>query len=461
MEFNHIDFRPSIVPFSLTTIGNAPTDLIICIDKSGSVSNEEFLLQLNAISNIVNYLSVYMVSNGGNLKLALSTFSTNFNLILSLTGTADTVLNEGLNLLNSESPGGSTSTDEAFEGCLQQLSPSLNNEARTDARKVILFTLDGTVSITGGNLVNTLDITNSFKQGTFNSTYNPDSINGVIKMVGITSAADPVYVPGLSGTVPPVVEVQSGVGSVLISGGGVSNQDYWFLNEFSDFIDIASSIAEQSLSYATSDLINSGSYTSQSAEQFLDNGTVVPFGTNIQHVEKHSFFIKNTTPNGAYLTLNLDENSTSNRILNSSHFGVIVEGVIGGTPSTTLFGPFNSAFRPIRIAKFKHTMIRNQNTNAAQNQNQPSWKFEIEENMQSSTADFLVPGVFIGNQSFPVGFDLSGINAPLDPCLLVSSEGKGNNGVHSVVYDPSDNTFNFSITGMMNNTYIKGTYLLI
>lgn len=468
MEFNHIDFRPSIVPFSLTTIGNAPTDLIICIDKSASVSNEEFLLQLNAISNIVNYLSVYMISNGGNLKLALSTFSTDFNLILGLTGTADTILNEGLNLLNSESPGGSTSTDEAFEGCLQQLSPSLNNEARTDARKVILFTLDGTVSTSGGNLVNTLDITNSFKQGTFNSTYNPDSINGIIKMVGITSAADPVYVPGLSGIVPPVVELQPGIGTVLISGGGVSNQDYWFLNEFSDFVDIASSIAEQSLSYATSDLINSGSYTSQSAEQFLDNGTVVPFGTNIQHVEKHSFFIKNATPGnvdnitGAYLTLNLDENSTSNRILNSSHFGVIVEGVIGGTTATTLFGPFNYVFLPRKIVKFKHTMIRNRNPNASSAQNQPSWKFEIEEDMDPTLTIILAasgPNSLNGNPQFP-GFDYTS-NLPLDPCLPVSSEGKGNNNFHPVIYNSSNNTFNFFITGMINNTYIKGTYLLI
>lgn len=468
MEFNHIDFRPSIVPFSLTTIGNAPTDLIICIDRSGSVSGEQYLLQLEAINDIVNYLSVYLISNGGNLKIALSVFSSEFDIFQTLTGVADTVLGNGLTALNNTVPGGSTKTNFAFRGCIRHLCPSVNNEARTDVRKVILFTLDGNVTSTSNVLTETLQYTNSFKEGTFNSDHNPDSINGVIKMVGITSAADPIYVPGLSGTAPPIISDVPGQGDVLIGGGGVTNQDYWFLNEFADFVDIASSIAEQSLSYATSDLINSGSYTSQSAEQFLDNGTVVPFGTNIQHVEKHSFFIKNATPGnvsnitGAYLTLNLDENSTSNRILNSSHFGVIVEGVIGGIIATTLFGPLNSLFRPRKIVKFKHTMIRNRNPSAAQDQNQPSWKFEIEENIQPSTADFIVPGAIINNPNFPSGFDGPiGINTPFDPCLTVSSEGKGNNGPHPVIYNPNNNTFNFFITGIITNTYIKGTYLLI
>jgi len=467
MEVNHIDFRPSIVPFSLTTIGDEPTDLIICIDRSSSVLDDQYIDQLNAIEQIVNYLSIYLISNEGNLKVALSTFSGAFSLVQSLTGNADTLLGEGLTALNGTEPGGSTKTNFAFRECIRHLCPSINSEARTGVRKVILFTLDGSITSVNNVLAETVQYTNSFKLGTFNSDHNPDSINGIIKMVGITSAADPVYVPGLSGTAPPIINVVPGQGDTLIGGGGVANQDYWFLDQFEDFIDIASSIAEESLTVDNAQVINSGSYTSQSAEQFLDDGTVVPFGDNIQHVEKHSFFVKDAPTNTStpYLTLNLDENSTGSRILNSSHFGVIVEGVIGSGTATTLFGPLNSIFLPHKIVKFKHTMIRDQNTNTAEDQNQPSWKFEVEENMDPTDTQYLSIGPnfingFASNPAFPFGFQPAN-SFPIDPILSVSSEGKGSNNFHSVVYNPSNNTFNFFITGIAGETYIKGTYLLI
>lgn len=452
MQVNHVDFRPSIHPYSLTTAGGNPTDIIICVDGSNSVFQSEWEDQIDAVGAIISYYEPFL----GDIKIALSSFSTGFQLYQDLTDSYTQLINT-VNNLYDLFPGGVTEFNIGITKCIEILDPLQNANARNGVNKVMALTLDG--SLVGSTIIpDSISASNSFKQGTV-TAFNTNGISGVIKIIGVTAAADPLYVPALSGTTPPVFEFQDGVGDVLVSGGGVADQDYWFLNEFTDFIDLASEIAEQSIAVDITSVMNSGSYTSQSAELFNADGTVIPYGENIQHVEKHAFFVPDvvSSPAFRYLSLNLDENSTGSAIFNSSHFGVIVEGVIGSSiakikDNSNTF--INSIFIQTSVVKFKHIMIRNQNPFSS-----PRWSFTIEDHTEYSTADLLNgdgPNEFQNFENIPY----AGV-FPLDPLLFTNSQGIGENGNPHFVSIGSDGTYGFHLSSTPNNCYIKGTYVLI
>ena len=75
MQINHLDFRPSIHPYSLTNGGIQPTDIFVCFDASSSVNSggtDNFELCRQALIEIVNYFEPFL----GPIRIGMSIFST-------------------------------------------------------------------------------------------------------------------------------------------------------------------------------------------------------------------------------------------------------------------------------------------------------------------------------------------------------------------------------------------------
>lgn len=137
---NGYDIYLDVVGKDLKAAGKL--DLVLVLDKSGSMSGAKHTALINSVNTIVDDL-LGSSSDKLSAKIGLATYagtSSNHTQVLSLTDSISTIKNSGA--LRQSSTGG-TFTSRGLAAGLEVLHDNTNNHGREDATKVLIVLSDG------------------------------------------------------------------------------------------------------------------------------------------------------------------------------------------------------------------------------------------------------------------------------------------------------------------------------